>query len=74
MARGLLAQAPLDLRVNTLLASREEVLAQFAADGIKAQPTTYSPTGVRLADKPALQQHPCLCRARSRCRMKRANC
>jgi len=58
MARGLLAQAPLDLRVNTLLARREEVLAQFAADGIKAQPTTYSPTGVRLADKPALQQHP----------------
>ena len=58
MARGLLTQAPLDLRVNTLLARREEVLAQFAADGIKAQPTTYSPTGVRLADKPALQQHP----------------
>jgi 16S rRNA (cytosine967-C5)-methyltransferase len=57
MARGLLAQAPLDLRVNTLLATREDVLAQFAADGIKAQPTTYSPTGVRLADKPALQQH-----------------
>jgi 16S rRNA (cytosine967-C5)-methyltransferase len=58
LARGLLAQAPLDLRVNTLLADRDEVLAQFAADGIGAQPTPYSPVGVRLQDKPALQQHP----------------
>ena len=58
LARGLLAPAPLDLRVNTLLASREEVLQRLAADGIAAQPTPYSPAGVRLADKPALQQHP----------------
>ena len=56
--RGLLQPAPLDLRVNTLLASRDEVLATFARDGIVARATPYSPVGVRLPAKPALQQHP----------------
>ena len=37
LARALLQQAPLDLRVNTLLASREEVLAQLAREGIGAE-------------------------------------
>jgi 16S rRNA (cytosine967-C5)-methyltransferase len=58
LARGLLEPAPLDLRVNTLRATREEVLERFAADGIDAAATPFSPTGVRLAEKPALQQHP----------------
>jgi 16S rRNA (cytosine967-C5)-methyltransferase len=58
LARGLLEPAPLDLRVNTLRAAREQVLERFAADGIDAAATPYSPTGVRLAEKPALQQHP----------------
>lgn len=58
LARGLLRPAPLDLRVNALLSNREEVLARFAADGIEAAPTPYSPLGVRLAEKPALQRHP----------------
>ena len=58
LADALNRPAPLDLRVNTLLASREEVLAQLAADGIASQPTPFSPTGVRVTDKPALQQHP----------------
>jgi 16S rRNA (cytosine967-C5)-methyltransferase len=58
LARGLLEPAPLDLRVNTLRATRKEVLERFAADGIDAAATPFSPTGVRLAEKPALQQHP----------------
>jgi 16S rRNA (cytosine967-C5)-methyltransferase len=58
LARGLLQAAPLDLRVNTLLATRDEVLARLAADGIQAAPTPYAPTGVRVSGKPALQRHP----------------
>ena len=58
LARGLLTSAPLDLRVNTLIASREQVLERFAADGIEAAATPFAPTGVRLPDKPALQHHP----------------
>jgi 16S rRNA (cytosine967-C5)-methyltransferase len=58
LARGLLNPAPLDLRVNVLLASREEALERLAADGIAAAPTPFAPTCVRLTDKPALQHHP----------------
>jgi 16S rRNA (cytosine967-C5)-methyltransferase len=57
LARGLLAPAPLDLRVNTLLATRDQVLQSFAREGIACAPTPYSPLGVRLPDKPALQMH-----------------
>lgn len=58
LARGLLAPAPLDLRVNALKATREAVLAALAAEGLRCAPTPYAPLGVRLAEKPALQQHP----------------
>ncbi|MGB0128785.1 MAG: RsmB/NOP family class I SAM-dependent RNA methyltransferase [Rhodocyclaceae bacterium] len=58
LARGLNQGAPLDLRVNSLKASRADVLAQFAAEGIGAEPCHYAPLGIRLADKPALQRHP----------------
>jgi len=57
IAQGLLNSAPLDLRVNLARASREEVLARLAQDGIAAAPTPYSPAGVRLAGKPAINQH-----------------
>lgn len=58
LARGMLQSAPLDLRVNTVLANREEVLGLLAADDIRAQPTPYSPIGIRLQEKPALNRHP----------------
>jgi 16S rRNA (cytosine967-C5)-methyltransferase len=58
LARGLLPPAPLDLRVNSLKTSRDAVLERLRSDGIEAQPTPFSPLGVRLADKPALQTHP----------------
>jgi 16S rRNA (cytosine967-C5)-methyltransferase len=57
LARGLLAPAPLDLRVNSQLAEREAVLAALRAEGLGAAPTPYSPLGVRLTEKPALQHH-----------------
>ena len=58
IAKGMQAGAPLDLRVNILRSSREEVIAQFAAEGHVAVPTPFSPTGVRLARKPAINRHP----------------
>jgi 16S rRNA (cytosine967-C5)-methyltransferase len=48
------APAPLDLRVNTLKARREDVQAALAALGVASVPTPLSPWGLRLADKPAL--------------------
>jgi 16S rRNA (cytosine967-C5)-methyltransferase len=48
--------APLDLRVNTLKARREAVQEGLAAAGIDAQPTPYSPWGLRVAGKPALNK------------------
>ncbi|MEN9890537.1 MAG: hypothetical protein RLY78_832 [Pseudomonadota bacterium] len=50
------APASLDLRVNTLKARREDILAELQALGIDARPTPYSPWGLRIAGKPALQK------------------
>ena len=58
MAKGMQRAAPLDLRVNLTRVSRDEVLALLAADGIAASATPYSPAGVRLAGKPAINRHP----------------
>ncbi|MFN2643628.1 MAG: RsmB/NOP family class I SAM-dependent RNA methyltransferase [Burkholderiales bacterium] len=57
IAQGLLDPAPLDLRVNLARISREAVLARLAADGIAAEAARYAPSGVRLAGKPAINQH-----------------
>lgn len=48
--------APLDLRVNTLKAKREVVQTALAAAGIEARSTPYSPWGLRIAGKPALNK------------------
>ena len=48
--------APLDLRVNALRAKRDEVRAALAEAGIEADPTPYSPWGLRVQGKPALQR------------------
>jgi len=58
LARGLQHPAPLDLRVNTLKAPRQSVLDRLEYDGLSAAPTRYSPIGVRLREKPALNTHP----------------
>ena len=46
------------MRVNTLKTSREEVLAQLAAEGLEAEACRYAPTGIRLKGKPSLARHP----------------
>ncbi len=50
------APAPLDLRVNTYKAKREDVQAAFKEAGIEALPTPYSPLGLRIHSKPALHK------------------
>ncbi len=57
LGRAMQQPAPLDLRVNTLLAGRNEVLQALQAEGIDAQATPYSPMGIRLKFKPALSRH-----------------
>jgi 16S rRNA (cytosine967-C5)-methyltransferase len=49
--------AGLDLRVNTFKAKRVDVQKALAASGIKAVNTPYSPWGLRIAGKPALNKH-----------------
>ena len=57
IAQAMLNPAPLDLRVNLARTSREAALAGLAADGIEAQPTPYSPAGLRIAGKPPINRH-----------------
>ena len=49
--------APLDLRVNTFLTNRHQVLEILKQDGIEAYETPYSPCGIRLIGKPAINRH-----------------
>jgi len=58
LGRALQESAPLDLRVNTLRATREEVLAKLNASGMEAAPTPWSPIGVRLKGRPSVNRHP----------------
>ena len=46
--RAMLTEAPLDLRVNALKATREEAIAALAAEGIEASPTPHSAWGLRV--------------------------
>ncbi|MBI2295194.1 MAG: RsmB/NOP family class I SAM-dependent RNA methyltransferase [Betaproteobacteria bacterium] len=57
LARGLNEPAPLDLRVNTWRAKRDEVLRELAAGRVAAAPTPYSPVGVRVKARPAINRH-----------------
>jgi 16S rRNA (cytosine967-C5)-methyltransferase len=50
--------APLDLRVNSIKADREQVTEELRAHHVQVEATRYSPDGVRLADKPGLTQWP----------------
>ncbi|MFN3304902.1 MAG: RsmB/NOP family class I SAM-dependent RNA methyltransferase [Roseateles sp.] len=56
LAAALNEPAPLDLRVNTLKLKREEAQAQLKAASIEALPTPYSPLGLRVDGKPALNK------------------
>jgi 16S rRNA (cytosine967-C5)-methyltransferase len=48
--------AALDLRVNVLKAKREDVLSMLNQAGLRAAPTPFSPWGIRVPGKPALQK------------------
>jgi 16S rRNA (cytosine967-C5)-methyltransferase len=54
LAEALLRPAPLDLRVNALTDKRADVRAELKLAGIRAEPTPYSPWGLRIDGKPAL--------------------
>ena len=56
LAAALLESAPLDLRVNTLLIKREQAAQELQAAGIACAATPYSPWGLRVRGKPALNK------------------
>jgi len=58
IAQGLLNPAPLDLRVNLARTEREAAQARLGADAIESSATPYSPAGLRLTGKPAINRHP----------------
>jgi 16S rRNA (cytosine967-C5)-methyltransferase len=51
---ALLERAPLDLRINALKASRDDVLDELPG----AVPTRFAPRGMRLAEPIPIEQHP----------------
>ena len=56
LADAVNVSAPLDLRVNLLKAKREDVQAALKDKGFASSPTPFSPWGLRLEGKPALQK------------------
>jgi 16S rRNA (cytosine967-C5)-methyltransferase len=59
--QALASRAPVDLRVNTLKANREDVLTRLRGEGYEAQPTKFSPHGIRIpasAGLSSLGRHP----------------
>jgi len=59
LAQALNEPATLDLRVNTLRASREEAAACLAGEGFPAEPTPYSPVGLRRRERAPLFRTRC---------------
>lgn len=57
LATALNTSAPLDLRVNILKVNAKAALAQLVGEKLPATACPYSPFGIRLAGKPALQKH-----------------
>ena len=58
LAQTLNTPAPLDLRVNSIKADREQVITALAEAPIVAEPTPYAPLALRVRKKPALQNLP----------------
>ncbi|MDH3515073.1 MAG: RsmB/NOP family class I SAM-dependent RNA methyltransferase [Gammaproteobacteria bacterium] len=59
LSRALNQPAPVDLRVNTLKAKREEVQARLADEGFPCEITPYSPSGLRRHDRVPLFRTRC---------------
>ncbi|HLY05009.1 MAG TPA: RsmB/NOP family class I SAM-dependent RNA methyltransferase [Rhizomicrobium sp.] len=49
--QAMLERAPVDLRVNTLKASRDEVLRELGGAGFAVVATPYAPHGIRLVER-----------------------
>jgi 16S rRNA (cytosine967-C5)-methyltransferase len=58
LANALHQAAPLDLRVNIAKQGRDTLAQALAAQGIETTPTAFSPWGLRVKGKPALQKTP----------------
>ncbi len=58
LGKALAEPAPLDLRVNTLHAKRDDVIAALTAEGLDVTPTPYAPHGLRLEGRPLINRHP----------------
>ena len=58
LADALNRPAPLDLRVNSVKATREDVMAKLLEAPIAAEPTPFAPLGLRVLKKPSLQNLP----------------
>ena len=52
--RALMKSAPLDVRVNPIKAEREPMLAELKKAGMKAEACRFSPYGIRIMERPAL--------------------
>ena len=57
LGRALQQPAPLDLRVNSLIATRDKVMQQLATEGLSVKPTPYAPLGIRIDGNPALNRN-----------------
>ncbi|MEM7443822.1 MAG: RsmB/NOP family class I SAM-dependent RNA methyltransferase [Pseudomonadota bacterium] len=55
-AMALVAEASLDLRVNTQRGDRDAIRDELAAIGVRSQPTPLSPVGLRVEGRPPLGQ------------------
>ncbi|MBU6475976.1 MAG: RsmB/NOP family class I SAM-dependent RNA methyltransferase, partial [Alphaproteobacteria bacterium] len=51
------APASVDIRVNTIMAARDNVLAKLKKDGFEAEAGKLSPVAIRVAGRPQLSQH-----------------
>jgi 16S rRNA (cytosine967-C5)-methyltransferase len=58
LARAWLSPAAFDLRINPMKTTRDDARAALTASGLVAEPTPYSPLGLRVAGRPALARHP----------------
>lgn len=56
--QGLDSEAPLDIRVNTLKATRDDVFARLKQDGFDVSLTPLSPLGLRVQGRPPFSVHP----------------
>ncbi len=58
LGKSLAEPAPLDLRINTLRAKRDDVINQLAAEGLAVSATPYAPNGLRLTGRPSINRLP----------------